>query len=144
MVYGLFRVRLLQRCGMLRAVLQPDRLLLSELALYGEFRQVPEVLWSRRYRRGVRVSAARQRRAFFPAGAPLYSYVPWPLQHAGALGRSMVVRGAGRPEYSRRRGLAITVWYALRAAALAAYRRARKIGHHAKRLLARAGNRAEP
>jgi glycosyltransferase involved in cell wall biosynthesis len=49
MVYGLYRVEALERCGVFRRVIFPDKLLLTELALIGEFRQVDEVLWSRRY-----------------------------------------------------------------------------------------------
>jgi glycosyltransferase involved in cell wall biosynthesis len=137
MVYGLYRAEALERCGVYRAVIVPDRLLLSELALYGEFRQVPEVLWSRRFRQGVKVTARRQRRAFFPDRPPLYSYLPWPLMHTGALAWNLVVRGTGRPQYGRAAGAAFTGWYAVRASALAAYRRARTVGHHAKRWAAR-------
>jgi GT2 family glycosyltransferase len=48
MIYGLFRADSLARCGALRDVTYPDRLLLAELSLEGEFRQVPRLLWHRR------------------------------------------------------------------------------------------------
>jgi glycosyltransferase involved in cell wall biosynthesis len=48
MVYGLMRIDALRRAGVFRPVMQPDRLLMIELALAGRFAQVPEVLWLRR------------------------------------------------------------------------------------------------
>ena len=44
MVYGLYRINALERAGVYRHVLVPDRLLFTELALYGQFRQVPQVM----------------------------------------------------------------------------------------------------
>src|SRR6478736_2611074 len=64
-----------------------DRLFLVRLALEGEFHQVRERLWYRRFRAGVRMSKARQRRAAFPEGAPPSAYLPWWLTHPVALGR---------------------------------------------------------
>jgi glycosyltransferase involved in cell wall biosynthesis len=91
MIYGLFRASALDRTGFYRPVLAPDRLLLGELARLGQFVQVPELLWARRY---VGLAALdRQRRAFWPDGdAPLRSHLPWWLVHAGAAGRR---EGAG-------------------------------------------------
>jgi glycosyltransferase involved in cell wall biosynthesis len=90
MIYGLFRAGALDRTGFYRPVLAPDRLLLSELALFGEFVQVPEILWSRRY--AASGDLARQRRAFWPhGGAPAATYVPWFVTHT--------------VEYARRHGL---------------------------------------
>jgi glycosyltransferase involved in cell wall biosynthesis len=80
-IYGLMRRDALLRCGQLPLAASPDRLLLTRLALEGEFRQLPRLLWYRRYREGVRASAARQRRSFYPDGAPLRAYVPWPIAH---------------------------------------------------------------
>jgi glycosyltransferase involved in cell wall biosynthesis len=80
MIYGLFRAAPLDRLGFYRPVLAPDRLLLSELALEGEFVQVPEVLWSRRHV-GL-ASLDRQRRAFWPdAPAPASARGPWWMAH---------------------------------------------------------------
>ena len=62
-------------------MLVPDRLLLTELALYGQFKQVPQVLWFRRWY-GRIFSLGRQRTSFFPDGRPLYAYVPWWISHA--------------------------------------------------------------
>ena len=129
MVYGLYRADLVERCGIFPAVIAPDRLLLSELALFGEFLQVEERLWSRRYRTGVTVSNARQRRAFFPERTPLWAYLPWPLQHSTVLGWRLAVKGAGRPEVGRVAGAAVAGWYGVRTLGLATYRRARKALH---------------
>jgi hypothetical protein len=139
MVYGLYRADSLARCGVYRPLLKPDRLLLSELALSGEFHQVPEVLWSRRYRGGTKASARRQRNAFFPGGAPIHAYLPWPLTHSAVMGWDLVIRGVGRPRHGRLTGVAVAAWYLLRASALAVYRRARTIGHHMRRWIASRG-----
>jgi hypothetical protein len=95
MIYGLFRVAPLRAVGTYRGVLIPDRLLLSELALHGEFAQAPEVLWSRRYRGLAELD--RQRRVFWPEGLPLHARLPWWVQHAGAFAWTYAVRGKGAP-----------------------------------------------
>jgi glycosyltransferase involved in cell wall biosynthesis len=95
MIYGLFRTRALAAVGTYRAVLVPDRLLLSELALHGTFAQANEVLWERRFRGLAELD--RQRRAFFLDGAPAYARLPWWLQHAGAFAWAYGVRGKGAP-----------------------------------------------
>jgi glycosyltransferase involved in cell wall biosynthesis len=82
MIYGLMRA---DACAPYQPVLVPDRLLLSRLALRGEFLQVERVLWRRRF-----VGLAdldRQRRAFWPEGAPGYTRIPWWLTHAGLVAR---------------------------------------------------------
>jgi N-acetylglucosaminyl-diphospho-decaprenol L-rhamnosyltransferase len=89
MVYGLFRVDALARCGALRDVTYPDRLLLAELSLDGEFRQVPQLLWHRR-----RLAAA------VPADDRT-----WWVEHARVLARSRGVvpaaaYGALAPAYA--------------------------------------------
>jgi len=71
MVYGLYRVEVLARAGVYRHVLVPDRLLMTELAIYGQFKQVPQVLWFRRWY-GRIFSLGRQRANFFPGRRPLY------------------------------------------------------------------------
>jgi glycosyltransferase involved in cell wall biosynthesis len=85
MVYGLFRVEALERCGVLKDVLLPDRLLLTELSLLGEFDQVPELLWHRR--EGAGFSLERQRGSLFGDQPPRLARLPWPVQHAVALAR---------------------------------------------------------
>jgi glycosyltransferase involved in cell wall biosynthesis len=116
MIYGLYRAEALEQVGPFPAVIGPDRLLLSRLSLLGEFRQVPRVLWHRRF--DTRTSARRQRHAFFVARRPpLHAYLPWWLVHTAVLTRQLVVRGEGRPAMGRAAGLAATTWYAGRTCA---------------------------
>jgi glycosyltransferase involved in cell wall biosynthesis len=103
MVYGLYRADALEQAGVFRYVLNPDRLLMLELALQGQFVQVPEVLWERRFR-GL-ASHARQREAFFPGGAPLSMRIPSWLVHVGVFLRTYVVRGSAQGRWT---GLAAT------------------------------------
>ena len=110
MTYGLARVAAIERAGVFRHVLVPDRLLLTELALEGQFSQVREVLWYRRWY-GKIFSLGRQRRAFFPEGRPLHAYVPWWISHAVALGWILGIRGDRRPTISRRSGCALAACY---------------------------------
>ena len=111
MVYGLYRVDALERCGVFRPVIFPDRLLLTELAMLGEFRQVEEVLWSRRHNPRTMPIRARQRLTFFPDGLPLYARIPWPLVHGATLTWDVAVRGTARPQAGRVRGLLLALWY---------------------------------
>jgi glycosyltransferase involved in cell wall biosynthesis len=121
MIYGLFRARVLDSLGgVYREVLVPDRLLLSEVALRGEFVQAPEVLWRRRFR-GL-ADLDRQRRAFFLDTAPRHAAWPWWLQHTGALLLVYVVRRSGAPGLGRARGLRVALTY-LRLALALRYRR---------------------
>ena len=114
MVYGLYRISALERAGVYRHVLVPDRLLFTELALYGQFKQVPQVLWFRRWY-GRIFSLGRQRTSFFPGGRPLYAYFPWWISHAVSLFWTFTVRGQGLPEISRVAG----VWAAVQCFVLA-------------------------
>jgi hypothetical protein len=84
MVYGLMRLDALVKAGIFRRVLRPDRLLVTELTLYGTFRQVPEVLWFRREFEGT--SVQRQRRSLVLEGdePKWFSAPPW-FQHAVVL-----------------------------------------------------------
>lgn len=85
MVYGLFRIGALERCGVLREVLMPDRLLLAELSLHGEFRQVPEILWHRRRINGVAPSPLTRGPHLFADDGPVERSLPWWLVHAQAM-----------------------------------------------------------
>jgi len=83
-VYGLMRSAALRRAGIFREVLCPDRLLVAELTLQGEIRQVPEVLWFRRqFADG---SVERQPSTLFAveAGPPWTLIPPW-YMHAKSL-----------------------------------------------------------
>jgi hypothetical protein len=115
-VYALFRAEALARAGIFRRVLLPDRLLLSELSLYGRFRQVPERLFFRRFL-GEPPTLGRQRRSLFQGRPPAYAYLPWWMLHTGALFGALVLRGSGRPMIGRLRGAGLVARYA----GLAAY-----------------------
>jgi hypothetical protein len=106
-VYGLFRVEALERAGVFRGVLMPDRQLLVELSLLGEFKHVPQMLWYREVA-GV-FSLPRQRSMLFSGRVPFRTFLPAPLQHFGVLVWDLVMRGKGRPAFGRATG----AWYAL-------------------------------
>ena len=117
MVYGLGRVDAIRRAGVYRRVLVPDRLLLMELALEGQFRQAPALLWFRRVY-GQTFSLGRQHRAFFPNGRPLYAYVPWWICHAAVLTWMLGVCGQRKPAISRLAGFQLGGSYLWRAGLL--------------------------
>jgi glycosyltransferase involved in cell wall biosynthesis len=92
-VYGLIRADALERVGVFRSVLYPDRLLVAELALHGAHRHVEELLWQRRSEvRDGRLD--RQRAALWPAGAPWHAHLPAWTSHAAILGREYGPRAA--------------------------------------------------
>ncbi len=93
MVYGLMRLRALEAAGIFRPVLNPDRLLIAELTLQGEVRQVAEPLWSRR--QSSVGSVTRQGASLFAGETPPRFAWPPSLQHAvilrrGGVGASMI------------------------------------------------------
>jgi glycosyltransferase involved in cell wall biosynthesis len=102
-IYGLFRARALEQAGVFRGVLLPDRQLIVELSLLGEFKHVPELLWYREVAGAF--SYKRQREMFFPGGAPLHTHLPPIVQHFGVLLWDLGVRGRGRPAFGRLAGL---------------------------------------
>jgi glycosyltransferase involved in cell wall biosynthesis len=114
LVYGLMRIDSLRRAGIFRSVMLPDRLLMLELTLQGEFRQVQADLWFRR--QGAASSLVRQRVSLFtPENAP--AGLSWPprFQHARVLRREYV--WTVRPEIDPRvmrgliwRYLVLDVW----------------------------------
>lgn len=109
MVYGIFRVQALERAGVFRYALQPDRLLLTEVSLQGDLRQCRDYLFYRRVTEAP--SLERQRAAFWPDRAPRWSRLPWSWQHIALLSMALA-RGEGPP-------------------ALDAHQRVRLAGHHA-------------
>ncbi len=115
MVYGVYRVSALDQAGPFPCVIGPDRLLLAHLAVLGEFRQVPAVLWHRRF--ADRVTSRRQRRSFFPGRRPpWHAYVPWWLVHGAILAWRYGVHGAARPALSRPAAFAAAASYTVRSA----------------------------
>lgn len=101
MVYGVVRAETMARTRF-RPVLVPDRLLLSELAMLGEFVEVPQVLWHRRFKHPV--TAARQRASLFGSRAPWWTRLPWWVPHAACLTAS-ALKGPAFPGLSRGRRL---------------------------------------
>src|SRR5262249_6403233 len=92
--------------------LAPDRQVLVQLSLLGQFRQVPEILWYREV--AGTFSYTRQRRNFFPTRVPLYTYLPANVQHFGVLLWDLAVRGRGRPLFGRLAGVRYALaqlWY---------------------------------
>jgi hypothetical protein len=83
-VYGLMRTKTARDAGIFREVLCPDRLLVAELTLRGQIRQVPEVLWYRRqFATG---SIERQRSTLFrPGTVPPSTFTPAWYMHARSL-----------------------------------------------------------
>jgi glycosyltransferase involved in cell wall biosynthesis len=126
MVYGLYRADVLARAGVYRRVVIPDRLLMAELSLYGQFRQVPDVLWFRRWYGRV-FSLDRQRASFFPGRRPIYAYCPWWIAHAASLMYTLTIRGAGRPDVSRGAGLRVAAQYLVLAGAIHVRQRMREL-----------------
>src|SRR4029450_7070179 len=106
----LSRVPLLPHPGVYRRVLVPDRLLMTELAVYGQFKQVPEILWFRRWY-GRIFSLGRQRKSFFPRGRPLYMYAPWWISHGVSLFWTFGVKQRGLPAVTRSAGRALGLKY---------------------------------
>ena len=112
-IYGLIRSRALEQAGIFTAVLAPDRHVLMQLLLLGEFSHVPQVLWYREVA-GI-FSYRRQRRMFFSSRIPLHTYLPMTVQHFGVMLWSFGVRGRGRPSFGRLSGIAYAFayfWYA--------------------------------
>lgn len=109
MVYGLYRAASQRQAGIFRRSLLPDRLLLAEMSLYGEFRQVPQTLWYRRHESNF--SLQRQGRSLFGERRPTWARVPWWLSHPAILGWNLTVRASGRPRISRLMGLRVAAEY---------------------------------
>jgi glycosyltransferase involved in cell wall biosynthesis len=99
MIYGLVRADALARAGVFRRVVTPDRQVLLALSLFGQFAQVPEVLWYREQIRGFDLQ--RQRDVFSPGRSAWHMYLPSHLQHFATLVWDFGVRGRGRPAVGR-------------------------------------------
>jgi glycosyltransferase involved in cell wall biosynthesis len=114
-VYGLVRSSAMEQAGIFPPVLMPDRLLILQLALLGQFMHVPEILWYREVAGSF--SYARQRHMLFADGVPLYTYAPAHLQHFAVLLWHLGIRGRGRPAFGRLTGTGYAfaqLWYATR------------------------------
>jgi glycosyltransferase involved in cell wall biosynthesis len=110
MVYGLVRVPALERAGVFRPVIQPDRLLMVELALAGRFAQVPDVLWLRR--QPAQPSVVKQRTTLFADGeAPRGLGLPAWIQHGRVVLREYVFGRRPHPQLGRMGALALLARY---------------------------------
>jgi hypothetical protein len=109
MIYGLARVDALERAGTLPLSLMPDRLLLAQLSLLGEFRQVPEALWQRRVLRAS--SIRRQRRSLFGRQRPGHAYLPWWIVHFALLANRLVLRPSSALPVTRAQGARAALAY---------------------------------
>lgn len=96
-IYGLFRSDALAAIDSIKLLLIPDRLVLTELALHGQFKQVPDTLYLRRSSGESPVD--RQRASLIGEGerAPWHFFLPWWASHAAYLGWSLCVRGRRPP-----------------------------------------------
>jgi glycosyltransferase involved in cell wall biosynthesis len=114
MVYGLMRAEAVRDAGIFRDVICPDRLLVAELALRGQFRQVPEELWFRR--QFEEASVARQRTSLYAGRVPSGRWLPPWLQHARTLWAVYVTRAANTEQRraAARRVLEYSALYALK------------------------------
>ena len=129
MIYGLLRASALVAAGVFRPVLMPDRQVLLGLAALGEFRQVSDVLWYRQVPQTF--SIERQRAKFFTGAAPLYSYLPYYVQHYGLMVWDFAVCGRGGTRVDR-----VTGWRAAAAQFVGSINRARlyqEAAHAARR-----------
>jgi glycosyltransferase involved in cell wall biosynthesis len=110
-VYGLHRAELVERCGVFYPAVFPDRVLIEQLAMIGEFRQVDEVLWHRRYFSRTESIRTRQMRVLFRSPRPLVTRLPFPLAHCALLTWFVLARGSTRPEVGRARAMFLVLWY---------------------------------
>lgn len=136
MVYGLVRADCMERAGVFRPVLEPDRLLMAELAVQGEFRLVPTRLWQRRFLKTK--GRARQRRAIFPQRRPLHSWLPPAVVRPALFLWIYGLRGNPAAVTSRSKGLRLAVEYARATAGHVRHRRTHRLrrrwGHQRKRV----------
>lgn len=103
MIYGLMRADALASAGIFRRVVTPDRQVLLALSLFGQVKQVPEVLWYREVLQH-KLDLGRQRRALFPYGVPCHAYLPSHFQHFALAFWDFGVCGRGRPAFGRFEG----------------------------------------
>jgi glycosyltransferase involved in cell wall biosynthesis len=110
MVYGLMRVPALVRSGIFRVVLRPDKLLIAEMALHGEIRQVPDVLWFRRETAAPSVTRQMHTLVLADEAPPWFGWPP-SLQHVRFLYRAYAASPATRLGLDRGAWLRMLVRY---------------------------------
>lgn len=107
--YGLMRMEAVERVACFRPLMEPDRLMMVELAVQGEFAYVSHVAWKRRFVKSA--TRARQRRQLFTGRPPLHTRLPPWLVRPVVFLWLYGVSGHGRPEVSRRSGLRLGLTY---------------------------------
>ena len=111
-VYGLFRSDGLRKAGVFRRVLFPDVVLLHELSLFGEFRQVDAELMHMRKWEKKGTAIDQQKQSLF-VRKPWYIALPWPVVNAWMLAWHTGIRpGAGNMRH-RCLGLKLAFMYFL-------------------------------
>lgn len=110
MVYGLMRASAVERAGVMRYQLLPDRLLLVEMSISGSCVHVPEFLWYRRYF-GV-AATERQIRASWFGKPPFHLKLWWWLAHSGSLIGSLALHPQPDLPIGRLTGLRLALSYA--------------------------------
>jgi hypothetical protein len=137
--YGLFRADALRRCGVYLSVIEPDTLLLSQLALLGPMKQVPRALWQRRFF-GAKPTRHRQRSRLYLGRPPLHAYLPVPVVHSAVLLRWAVMGGSARPHVGRLRGAAAVFLFL----PLTTFKRLGRISRRRRKAMRRALSRTPP
>jgi hypothetical protein len=132
LIQGLQRVTAREHAGPVPRVLLSDVLLLSHLALYGEFVKVPGVHWYRGPG-GTGGSRRRQRAALFSGRPPVSTLAPIVLQHAGWLFRATVIGERRPPGLGRTAALRLCLVYVWENALHPAHRRWRTASRSAER-----------
>lgn len=114
--YGLMRVEAVERVACFRPLLEPDRLMMAELAALGQFAYADEVTWQRRFVKSA--SRARQRRQLFTGRPPLHTRLPPWLVRPVVFWWLYGVRGNGRPQIPCREGRRLALAYLQASSAL--------------------------
>jgi glycosyltransferase involved in cell wall biosynthesis len=110
-IYGLFRRAALERVLPVPHILLYDRVVLAAAAIEGVVVQVDEPLWERRsFGRPIAEGLDRERRTFWPEGAPWWAQLP-PVVQAGAVLLGRAARGSLGPSLSRRDALRAAAVY---------------------------------
>jgi glycosyltransferase involved in cell wall biosynthesis len=80
-VYGLFRVKALLKAGVLRRVVMPDRLLMTEIGAYGAIKQISQKLWFRRFlvpiKKHEETVGEQTEKLFGGNSVPIHAYCPF-------------------------------------------------------------------
>ncbi|MGE5340722.1 MAG: glycosyltransferase [Candidatus Omnitrophota bacterium] len=80
-IYGLFRAEALKKAGVFRWVINPDKLVLTEISVHGTIKTINEELWYRRYTGQIRSRdediESQRNKLFGPIPPPYHTYCPY-------------------------------------------------------------------